>query len=325
MCALARMSRLSGAPMEREANYAAVGAFVVLIVVLGTLFVYWYSDSREHKDYTRYEIYFEGSVSGLARGSAVRYLGVDVGRVVSMRVDPRDAARVQVIADIDSSAPISAKTAAELSLQGVTGLLYIDLLSNNGNRQLTSAVPSEEYPVIRSVRSNFDVLLSTLPELVGLAKEVVNRANTLLSDKNLAAVSGSLRNIDRATAQLPDTLREINSLAAELRGTATDIRSVAQSVNQTVRGIGPELATAMQHVNQVADNLAAASAQLEKLVKDNSADLSTFTRDTLPEFERFLRDGRSAAREISELAHGLREDPSQLIYQTPRGGVEIPR
>jgi len=311
--------------MEREANYAAVGAFVVLIVVLGTLFVYWYSDSREHKDYTRYEIYFEGSVSGLARGSAVRYLGVDVGRVVSMRVDPRDAARVQVIADIDSSAPISAKTAAELSLQGVTGLLYIDLLSNNGNRQLTSAVPSEEYPVIRSVRSNFDVLLSTLPELVGLAKEVVNRANTLLSDKNLAAVSGSLRNIDRATAQLPDTLREINSLAAELRGTATDIRSVAQSVNQTVRGIGPELATAMQHVNQVADNLAAASAQLEKLVKDNSADLSTFTRDTLPEFERFLRDGRSAAREISELAHGLREDPSQLIYQTPRGGVEIPR
>jgi len=207
VCALARMSRLSGAPMEREANYAAVGAFVVLIVVLGTLFVYWYSDSREHKDYTRYEIYFEGSVSGLARGSAVRYLGVDVGRVVSMRVDPRDAARVQVIADIDSSAPISAKTAAELSLQGVTGLLYIDLLSNNGNRQLTSAVPSEEYPVIRSVRSNFDVLLSTLPELVGLAKEVVNRANTLLSDKNLAAVSGSLRNIDRATAQLPDTLR----------------------------------------------------------------------------------------------------------------------
>src|SRR5262245_32929988 len=118
------------APMEREANYTAVGAFVLLVVVLGTLFVYWYSDSREHKHYTRYEIYFEGSVSGLERGAAVRYLGVDVGRVYDMRVDPRDPSRVQVIADIDSSAPVSEKTVAELSLQGVTGLLYVDLITN---------------------------------------------------------------------------------------------------------------------------------------------------------------------------------------------------
>src|SRR4051812_12687871 len=110
----ARGTWRSRIPVEREANYAAVGAFVVLVVVMGSLFVYWYSDSREHRDYTRYEIYFDGSVSGLERGSAVRYLGVDVGRVVDMRVDSRDPSRVQVIVDIDSSAPISHKTIAEL-------------------------------------------------------------------------------------------------------------------------------------------------------------------------------------------------------------------
>src|SRR5215510_12307991 len=114
--------------MEREANYAAVGAFVLVVLLAGALFVYWYSDSREHRDYNRYEVYFEGSVSGLERGAAVRYLGVGVGRVVNMRVDPRDPSRVQVIVDIDSSTPISDKTVAELSLQGVTGLLFIDLL-----------------------------------------------------------------------------------------------------------------------------------------------------------------------------------------------------
>ncbi len=75
----------SGAAMEREANYAAVGAFVLLVVAMAILFVYWYSDSSDHRDYTRYEIYFDGSVSGLSRGSPVRYLGVDVGRVVQMR------------------------------------------------------------------------------------------------------------------------------------------------------------------------------------------------------------------------------------------------
>lgn len=311
--------------MEREANYAAVGAFVVLILVLGTLFVYWYSDSREHKDYTRYEIYFEGSVSGLERGSAVRYLGVDVGRVVDMRVDKRDASRVQVVVDIDSSAPISARTLAELSLQGVTGLLYVDLIANTGNRKMARAVPSERYPVIRSARSNFDVLLSSLPELIGLANEVVERVNRLFSDENVAAIASTLRNVNETSKAMPEALKNVNALVVELRGTAEEIRTVAQSVNATTRQVGPQFTQAMQRVNSVADNLVNASAQLEQLVKDNRTDLRSFTRDTLPEFERFLRDGRSAAREISELAHGLREDPSQLLYQTPPRGVEIPR
>src|SRR6266571_3983076 len=98
--------------MEREANYAAVGAFVLVIALVGALFVYWYSDSREHRVYKRYEIYFDGSVSGLERGAAVRYLGVGVGRVQQMRIDPRDAGRVQVLVDMDSATPISDRTLA---------------------------------------------------------------------------------------------------------------------------------------------------------------------------------------------------------------------
>ena len=82
--------------VERDANYAAVGAFVLLVALLGALFVYWYSDTREHRDYNRYEIYFDGSVSGLDKGAAVRYLGVGVGRVYDMRIDPRDSSRVEV-------------------------------------------------------------------------------------------------------------------------------------------------------------------------------------------------------------------------------------
>ena len=75
--------------MEREANYTAVGAFVLLIVTMAGLFVYWYAGSSDARDYKRYEIYFEGSVSGLNRGSTVRYLGVEVGRVVAIRIDKR--------------------------------------------------------------------------------------------------------------------------------------------------------------------------------------------------------------------------------------------
>ena len=126
--------------MEREANYTAVGAFVMLVLAMAVAFVYWYSDARNAKSYVRHEVYFEGSVSGLNVGSTVRYLGVDVGRVVNLTIDRRSAARVQVIVDIDSSTPISEQTVAELSLLGVTGLLYIDLLGNVGNKRLAEPV-----------------------------------------------------------------------------------------------------------------------------------------------------------------------------------------
>ena len=132
--------------MERDANYAAVGAFVLLVALLGALFVYWYSDSREHRDYNRYEIYFTGSVSGLDRGSSVRYLGVGVGRVVDMRIDPRDSGRVEVTVDIDSTTPISEHTVAELQLQGVTGLLYIDLREDRTNKTMAPAVEGLQVP-----------------------------------------------------------------------------------------------------------------------------------------------------------------------------------
>src|SRR5262249_15192729 len=209
--------------MEREANYAAVGAFVLLVGLVGALFVYWYSDTREHKIFRRYEIYFDGSVSGLERGAAVRYLGVGVGRVQQMRIDPRDPARVQVIVDVDSSTPISDRTLAELQLQGVTGLLYIDLEQVRAEVPLPPAVPGIEYPVIRSARSRFDVFLARLPDVLASAGELVERASRALSDQNIASITSALNNINRATNGLPQTLREVSTLVSELRGATADL------------------------------------------------------------------------------------------------------
>jgi phospholipid/cholesterol/gamma-HCH transport system substrate-binding protein len=311
--------------MEREANYAAVGAFVLVIALVGALFVYWYSDSREHKIFRRYEIYFDGSVSGLERGAAVRYLGVGVGRVQQMHIDPRDPGRVQVIVDIDSSTPISDRTLAELELQGVTGLLYIDLQQLRADVPLPSVVPGIEYPVIRSTRSRFDLFLARLPDVLASAGELVDRAARALSDRNIAAITNALNNIDKASNGLPQTLRDVNTLVIELRGATADLAASAKGARQIVDQAGPEVVGALQRVHVVADNLANATDQIQKLIGDNRQDLRSFTRDGLPELERLLRDGRAAAEEIRELSSSLRENPSQLLYQPRQVGVEIPR
>jgi len=311
--------------MEREANYAAVGAFVLLVTLVGALFIYWYSDSREHKTFRRYEIYFDGSVSGLEKGAAVRYLGVGVGRVQQLHIDPRDPGRVQVIVDIDSSTPISDKTLAELQLQGVTGLLFIDLQQIKPNVPVPPLVPGIEYPVIRSTRSRFDVFLARLPDVLASAGEVVDRAARALSDQNIVAITHALSNIDKASEGLPKTLRDVNTLVSELRGATSDLAASAKGARQVVDQAGPEVVASLQRVRVVADNLANATDQIQKLVGDNRQDLRSFTRDGLPELERLLREGRAAAQELRELSASLKENPSQLLYQPRQVGMEIPK
>ena len=311
--------------MEREANYAAVGAFVLIVVLLGALFVYWYSDTREHRDYNRYEIYFNGTVSGLDKGAAVRYLGVGVGRVSDMRIDPRDSSRVEVIVDIDSTTPISANTVAELQLQGVTGLLYIDLSEDRSNKRMAPAVAGLKYPVIRSAPSRFDVFLSSLPELVGQAGEVVKRADRLFSDQNLNAVASALGHLDQASTRLPQTVHDLNALVQELRAATAELGASATSAHRVIDAVGPDVQAAAQRLRGIADHLASATDQLNQVIVDNRQDIRSFTRDGLPEIERFVREGRAAAEDIRALSNSLRENPAQLLYQPPQRGVEIPR
>jgi len=311
--------------MEREANYTAVGAFVLLIVTLGGFFVYWYAGSGDARDYKRYEIYFEGSVSGLNRGSTVRYLGVDVGRVIAIRIDKRASDRVQVIADIDSQTPISSQTLASLSMQGVTGLLYIDLLANSKSSRVMASVPSETYPVIDSVQSNFDRLLSSLPDLVGRATVVVDRAARVLSDENLKAFAKTMQNIEQTSATMPSAMRDAAVVIADLKATLADVRVAASGARQFIETSGPDLSAASERIRAISENLAKTTANLDRLMADHREDLGLFLRDSLPEMERLLRDSRSAAQEFRELSRSLKADPSQLLYEPSYKGVEIPR
>jgi phospholipid/cholesterol/gamma-HCH transport system substrate-binding protein len=311
--------------MEREANYAAVGAFVLLVGLAGVLFVYWYSDTREHRDYNRYEIYFTGSVSGLDRGAAVRYLGVGVGRVVEMRIDPRDSSRVQVIVDIDATTPISEHTVAELWLQGVTGLLYIDLLEDRGNKRPATLVRGIKFPVIRSGPSRFDVFLASLPELVAAVGDLVQRAHLLLSDPNLKAVTATLGNLAEASGRLPQLTRDVGTLVAELRAASADLAATMKGTRQLIDAAGPDVEAAAGRLRAIAEHLASASEKLDRVIAENRADIRSFAREWLPEIERFAREGREAAEDIRALSTSLRENPAQLLYQPQARGVDIPR
>jgi len=309
--------------MDRDANYVAVGAFVLLVIAMAVSFVFWYTDQQDKRTYQRYEIYFPGSVSGLTAGGPVRYLGVDVGKVVRIMLDPQQRKTVQVIVDIDSTAPIDDRTRASLSLQGVTGLLFIDLEQDPKAESAGVMAQGQRYPIIRSRRSDFDVLLSNLPALTTHLVELAAHFNEVFSDENVRALKATLDHVRLASEHLPETVREVQQLVAELRRTTQEVQGTVADLRGLVTKSSPDLEVAFANIRQISDNLAKTTASLNGFVTENEPGVSRFTKQSLPELEKLLRESRQAVREFRDLSRSLKRDPSQLIYESTYRGIEV--
>src|SRR6266478_1723621 len=98
--------------METRANYVAVGAFVLAMLVAIVVAVAWLGASSFNRDFAHYDINFAGSVTGLAQGSAVRYNGIQVGRVIELRINPKNLEQVRVTIEVDPTIQIKTDAVA---------------------------------------------------------------------------------------------------------------------------------------------------------------------------------------------------------------------
>nr|WP_298716705.1 MlaD family protein [uncultured Steroidobacter sp.] len=309
--------------MERDAHYVAVGAFILLVIAMAVGFVLWYTDANDGREYRRYEIYFTGSVSGLDRGSPVRFLGVDVGRVRRLSIDSSDATRVHVVVEIDKTAPVSAATRASLGLQGVTGLLYVNLKEASDVDRNAPLAQGEQYPVIEAVESDFDAFLASLPELMGRANTLLERISRVVSDENLAGIADTIKGMRDTMATMPQTAKDVQALVTELRATVVEIHGASESLRGMTADARPEVQTALVRMNEIAGHLAQASARIDTFTQKSEVQLGNFTEQGLFELERLMRETRQAAREFRDLSRNLKENPSQILYEPPQSGVEI--
>ncbi len=310
--------------MDRDANYVAVGSFVLLVLAMAAGFVVWYTESGDRREYQRYEIYFDGSVFGLSEGGSVRYLGVAVGRIHRIGLDPRDPGRVRVLADISEGTPIKSGTVARLALQGVTGLLFIDLRPADPDKPRSRKVPSIAHPVIPSEQSDFDVFVSSLPDVMARADEVLQRRSAVMSDQNIARVGRTLEGIESASTELPATVREARGLLADLRRTAAEMEGAAAGVRELTASSGEQIKATVARLREVAENASRATRRLDDFIAANEDNFDRFADQGLAELEQLVRETRRAVRAFESLSRSLEQDPSRLVYEPARSGVEIP-
>lgn len=310
--------------MDRDAKYAAVALFALLAIVAAVAFVLWYSGASERREYVRYEIYFDGSVSGLDRGSPVRYLGVDVGRVRNLSVDRLNPGRVKVLAEVDSRAPISGATQARLGLLGLTGLLYIDLQKDPSGNPQRPLVKGEKYDVIPSRPGEIEAFLAKLPDLLARAAGLAERLELLLADSNLEAVSETLKNLRVASRDLPVVTREAASLAGDLRRTSNEVSELAASMRGVADNAAPKLEETLVASRAAMERLGHLADSLDRIVSGNEPTLAQFAGSGVADLQQLIIDLQGTSDEMRALARSLRENPSGLLIERKESGMEIP-
>ncbi len=282
--------------MEREANYAAVGIFVLLMVVMGVLFVYWYSDNRDHRNFVRYEIYFDGTVSGLSEGGPVRYLGVDVGRVQRIRIDPRAANRVQVVAgDRCPHADLRPDAGAAVIAGGDRTALY---RSGAGARQrpwpahpchgAERELPGDTLGAFRSGPvPEQSAELDRAPERPGrprLARAVRRQYPVRGPHRRQSSIS--------ASSGFPRTAHNIDTLVDTLNEDTQDARRLINDLHASTQTASVDFLAAMQKLRATSDNLMSASSTLDSVATRNRDQINSFVSQGLPQVEALLRDSR---------------------------------
>ncbi|WP_293780868.1 MlaD family protein [uncultured Oxalicibacterium sp.] len=221
--------------MENKAHALMAGIFTIVLLIAAALIAMWFNQDREER--IPYEIATNLSVPGLNPQAAVRYRGLDVGRVDEVLFDPEKPGRILIRFSVSKNTPITRSTFATLNYQGVTGLAYVQLDDTGRDGTL---LPSSKNKVARiDMRPS---LLDTL-QLRGLAilrqtEEVAQKLNTFLSDENQKKMLAAFTDVSEAAdkiATIPDKLQpaldEFPALTRNANEMVVSVNKLSQDAN----------------------------------------------------------------------------------------------
>jgi phospholipid/cholesterol/gamma-HCH transport system substrate-binding protein len=319
--------------MEIRASYVIVGAVVLTLLAGLAAFSLWLVEAGVDRDVARYEIAFAGSVSGLQEGGQVLYRGIPVGRVAEIRIDPDNVEDVLVVVETDRATPIKQDTVATLEFQGLTGIAYVQL--RGGTQESARLDPNAAQPArIPSRRSALERVFESTPELLVQALALVDRLSLLLADENLAAIAGTLQNVEKLTAVLAersgdvdavltgavDMADEIQKTSVEVRQLASDLRQLTGRLDQQVEGVSGDLVGTLTELRGAASSLAGAAGQLQQVLGQLEQPVDDFAATGLYEFTQLIGETRILVAALSRITKEFERDPAGfLIGRSSRG------
>jgi phospholipid/cholesterol/gamma-HCH transport system substrate-binding protein len=286
------------------------GIFTITLLVAAVLFGIWFN--RDRVQYDPYLIATTQSVPGLNPQAAVRYRGLEVGKVDAIDFDPKMAGQILVHLSIDPATPITKTTYATLGYQGVTGIAYIQLDDESvGSPALgTSKNNPSRIPLHPGL---FDQLEKRGTAILEQAEEVTKKLNDLLSTENRKTIVNAFGDVSAAAqgykdiaARLDPAVQKIPALVERTDNALRSVDTLANEASKVARSLqGPDGA-----VHRITASVDRATTSVEAVA-------SGIELETLPGVTGLADETKSSMRAIRRTMNNLSDRPQSILFGAP--------
>jgi phospholipid/cholesterol/gamma-HCH transport system substrate-binding protein len=333
-----------------KAEKARLGVFVATGVglLVGGLLILSGVKVLEPRDV--YQVRFTENVGGLEPSAQVKYQGLRVGRVDSMRIAPDDPNAIEVKLSLEAGTVLRQGTTAVLDTSGLTGLKTINLTPGDPRGEIIA--PGSLLPAGKSF---FDRITGHAEAIAVKVEMVANQLSVWTGEENRRRMEMTIDNMNRlivdvdatvvklqgpltaALTEVPETARAIRGTAAATTKTLNDAREDLAGTLAELRGTLAETRRILKAVDSktVTDTMQSASSAMKSLDRRlSSAELGEAIvriglamnelAKILTEMELAVRGGREdfvmslsairqASEDLREFSRIIAQDPSVLL------------
>jgi phospholipid/cholesterol/gamma-HCH transport system substrate-binding protein len=298
--------------MAKKTSSFLVGLFVIIGVALLAGAIIWIGVTGYFQPGSTYVTYFNETVQGLQRDSVVKYRGVDVGRVEQIRIAP-DNKLVAIIMKINMRGDLSKTAVAQLSMAGITGVMFIDLdFRKYDEPDLSPQItfPSE-YPVIPSKPSEYARILSGINEVITKLNAIDFRGISDQLQATMKDISGLFKG-----EQLQSILTKVNQASANLQSLTGKVNSLLSKVK--VEGIVKDTAAAIAETRVALNEAKSFVTDLrDNLTAMKLPETMTRTRSVILEAQLISENLKRTTESLEKFSERISDRPPDLLFGKP--------
>lgn len=314
--------------METRASYAIIGAFVLAGIGAMAAFIVWLGQVQFNRDYAEYHVVFEGAVNGLSEGGQVRYLGISVGEVIDLSLDPDDPNNVIAHIRIDAETPVRTDSKAILDFAGLTGVTFIQIQPGTPGANRLRRTAGSPPPVIETEQTQLAVIFESGEDLMANAQVTLANFNALFTENNVENISATLANIREVTGVLAEDEELLQEVTLALRSFADagqSISDAADSFDTLSESAREDLQSITEGINGAISDARSTIQRLEQAIETVEADLGETTSavrqpalEAVEEYRLLAQDMRLLMRRMDRIAREIEQNPQAFIQGSPR-------
>ena len=303
--------------MENRSHALMTGFFTIALLVATILAGIWFN--RDRVERVPYEIATVLSVPGLNPQAAVRYRGLEVGKVDNIDFDTKVPGQILVRLALDPETPVTKTTFATLGYQGVTGIAYVQLDDESlGSKLLAS---DAKHLARIPLRAGFlDQLEKRGKAILAQTEELTARASALLSPANQKVMVSAFENISNAAASfntIPQRLDPVLTRIPELTDKFDKSMTTFSEFNVNATRLSKnwdKLATDLQGPNGPIAKLNSTIDRVGGNVEGITSDLEL---QTLPHLVAMTDEAKTSLRAVKRTMNNLNDRPQSLLFGAP--------